>query len=187
MANRAANQAKTRQRMCLYEDVQDAVRYICTRDLGHDGDHKLIRRDDMPERLRAALLVDADDTSTQPQTGFGHDEFGTDPDTGTYHPVPVDASLIRNGSSHSTDTTIAKVVHQLAALAEQDRFANVYSYEIKTAIALSGDLAAATAQLADRRLVDPAVIGRIRQRVEGWAIQRAPRGEADQANKEPVP
>lgn len=70
MANRTPKtQDKTRRRLCLAEQTHDQTPYLCTRDLDHPGDHTWIPREDMPAKLREALLdgggVDADDVTTE--------------------------------------------------------------------------------------------------------------------------
>jgi hypothetical protein len=87
-----------RRRLCMAEQTHDKTAFLCCRDLDHPGDHTWVSREQMPAKLRDALLdgggVDlADQTAeiepapTEPFAGLPPDSsWGSTPDG--YQPVP---------------------------------------------------------------------------------------------------
>ena len=71
-------------------------------------------------------------------------------------------------------TAAMQTMHELAelvGLAEIDRRFDLLSYQTKGVIAIAQDLRVAKLSLADDRPVDPAVMERIKKRVDAWLLQ----------------
>ena len=132
---------------CLATEDHNGIPYVCTYKASHVGRHKMVKKSDMRAELRDAM--DAMTTA----------ELEGDP-TGLLPADPPTAAM----------QTMNELADITGLIAIDQRF-DLLSYQAKTMIAVAQDVRVAKLALADDRPVDPAVIERIKKRVDGLLLQ----------------
>ena len=180
---------------CLTTKDEAGVAYICTYKAQHPGRHKMVKQADMRDELRDALNamttadLAGDPTSDWPDgMSIGEQILGPGavevPATGQREKEMAERRVAAMKAELEGDptglrpadppTAVMQTMHELAelvGLAEIDRRFDMLSYTTKTLIGVAEELRVAKVSLADDRPVDPAVMERIKKRVDGWLLQ----------------
>ena len=155
---------------CLATKDEDGVGYICTYKAQHVGRHKMVKQSDMRAELREAKdAMTAADPAGDPTSDWPE---GMSPGEQLLPPGAVEVPATR--VMDDPPSAVMQTMHELAelvGLAEIDRRFDMLSYTTKTLIGVAEELRVAKLSLADDRPVDPAVMERIKKRVDAWLLQ----------------